>query len=132
MAIVISTWALLLASGAPGEAQSTGNDSVARAARRAAGQALSRDHRNSDRMNERQDSRDRGSCAQELREYARKNDEFEQWLRKQHIDWHRGHDGELDNFVRQHQALHGRLDRARLNWQSQNRPPRCARGRGKE
>ncbi len=129
MATVISTWALILAGGAVAEAQSTSAEHTERRPR-IDSQREPRDDRSLGRVDARMDSRTQDSCALELRQYARKVDELEERLHKQHISWHRGHDGERENFIRQHEALHERLDRARKQWRSANPPPRCRPGRG--
>jgi hypothetical protein len=125
MAVVISTWALVLAGQAEVDGQ-TARDSTQRA-RMGASREQPRDQRSWARPDARRDDRATSDCAIEMREYARRRDEFETWLRKQHIEWHRLHDGERDNWIRQHQALHGVQDRTRQEWARRNPAPRCAR-----
>ncbi len=117
MATLISTFALVLAGQGAGEAQSI----------------LPRDHRNSDRTDARRDDRASQSCTDELREYARKNDEQQQRLHRQHGEWHRAHDRDTsDNSVRQHNELHVRLDRTRREWERTPKPVRCEAERSAE
>ena len=110
MATLISTFAMVLAGHAAGEAQSA-----------------QRDERSSARVDARRDDRKTLPCSAELREYARRNDEVEQRLYRAHRDWHREHDRDTrDDAVRKHNELHARIDRTREQWERTPRPQRCA------